>query len=266
MLAYAFGSPNVMFGLTGQACYGPRLAAVCTVQGDYAVFDAGQWFPDRYDDPRYRVPECMIIWGYNIHATCPDNLFGHWIIDLMKRGTKIISIDPRLSWFASRAKYWLPTEAGTDPALAMGFLNVIIGEDLYDHRFLERWTNGAHLIRNDTGKLLRENDLVEGGSERNFVAWDPEAGRTVVWDSTKAAYRQKDGTPMISGECEVELTDGKKGEVPHGVGCLSVTRSPSTRRRSSKRLPESRPMIWSKRPGSTPGASRLRFTGEWPLT
>jgi len=75
MLAYAFGSPNVMFGLSGQACYGPRVAAVDTVQGDYSVFDAGQWFPDRYDDPRFKVPECMIIWGYNIHATCPDNLF-----------------------------------------------------------------------------------------------------------------------------------------------------------------------------------------------
>jgi anaerobic selenocysteine-containing dehydrogenase len=53
MLAYAYGSPNVMFGLTGQACYGPRLSAVITVQGDFAVFDAAQWFPDRYKDPRY---------------------------------------------------------------------------------------------------------------------------------------------------------------------------------------------------------------------
>ena len=41
--------------------------------------------PDRYKDPRYTPPECMIIWGYNIHATCPDNQFGHWIVDLMKR-------------------------------------------------------------------------------------------------------------------------------------------------------------------------------------
>ncbi|NIV40013.1 MAG: dimethylsulfide dehydrogenase, partial [Anaerolineae bacterium] len=99
MLAYAFGSPNVMFALSGNACYTPRFAALDTVQGDYCVFDAGQWFPDRYDDPRFEVPACMIVWGYNIPATCPDNLFGHWIIDLMKRGTKIISIDPRLSWF-----------------------------------------------------------------------------------------------------------------------------------------------------------------------
>ena len=52
---------------------------------------------------KYKKPECIVIWGYNIPSSCPDNVFGHWIIDLMKQGTKIICIDPRLSWFASRA-------------------------------------------------------------------------------------------------------------------------------------------------------------------
>jgi anaerobic selenocysteine-containing dehydrogenase len=212
MLAYAFGSPNVMFGLTGQACYGPRLAAVDTVQGDYSVFDAGQWFPDRYDDPRFKVPECMIIWGYNIHATCPDNLFGHWIIDLMKRGTRIIAIDPRLSWFASRAKHWLQLRPGTDAALAMGFLNVIINEDLYDHKFLEKWTNGVHLIRKDTGKLLRENDITSGGSAANFVVWDSSEKRAVVWDTAQVACREKKVNPMISGQCRVRLFGGEHVE------------------------------------------------------
>ena len=107
LLAYAYGSPNIMFALSGIACYSPRMAAVETVQGDYCVLDAAQWLPQRYDDPKYKKPECIIIWGYNIPASCPDNVFGHWIIDLMKKGTKIIAIDPRLSWFASRAKKWL---------------------------------------------------------------------------------------------------------------------------------------------------------------
>lgn len=209
MLAYAFDSPNVMFALTGNACYGPRLAAVDTVQGDYAVFDAAQWFPDRYDDPRYEVPECMIVWGYNIHATCPDNLFGHWIVDLMKRGTKIISIDPRLSWFASRSKHWLQLRPGTDAALAMGFLNVIINENLYDQAFLEKWTNCSHLIRKDTGKLIRENDISSDGSIDNFIAWDTDNGGIAIWDTTEVAYRGKDINPMLSGECEVKLADGK---------------------------------------------------------
>ncbi len=180
LLAYAYGSPNVMFGLTGQACYGPRLAAVVTVQGDYSVFDAGQWFPKRYSDPRFEVPKCILIWGYNINASCPDNLFGHWIIDLMKKGTEIIAVDPRLSWFASRAKHWMQLRPGSDPALAMAFLNVIVNEDLYDHAFVESWTNGNHLLRQDTGRLLREIHLDERGSEDNFVVWDENRNAAVI--------------------------------------------------------------------------------------
>jgi len=208
MLAYAYGSPNVMFGLSGQACYGPRLSAVITVQGDFAVFDAAQWFPDRYRDPRYTPPECMIIWGYNIHATCPDNQFGHWIVDLMKKGTKIICIDPRLSWFASRSKHHLRLRPGTDSALVMGFLNVIINQDLHDKKFLERWTNGAHLIREDTGKLLREDDLTDTGSHGNFAAWDAENDRPVIWESADVAYRDSQASPALSGQWEVVLANG----------------------------------------------------------
>ncbi len=210
LLAYAYGSPNVMFALSGIACYSPRIAALDTVQGDYCVFDAGQWLPKRYDDPRFKVPECMIVWGYNIPATCPDNLFGHWIIDLMKKGTKIIAIDPRLSWFASRSKHWLRLRPGTDSALAMGFLNVILNEKLYDRGFLEKWTNAAHLIREDTRKLLRESDIIEQGSKDNFVVWDEKRKQAVVWDSRRVELKNKDTHPALSGSFEVALPDGKK--------------------------------------------------------
>ncbi len=208
MLAYAFGSPNVMFSLSGIACYSPRIAALDTIQGDYCVFDAGQWLPDRYKDPRFTVPECMIIWGYNIPATCPDNLFGHWIIDLMKKGTRLITIDPRLSWFASRSEHWLRIRPGTDSALAMGFLNVIINEDLYDHAFLEHWTNGAHLIREDTGKVLRESDLAEGGSTDNFAVWDERKSQPAIWDAGQVEFKSSNVKPALSGRFAVQLKNG----------------------------------------------------------
>ena len=208
MLAYAYGSPNVSFGLSGNACYSPRIAALDTVQGDYSVFDAAQWLPDRYDDPEFKVPECMIVWGYNIAATCPDNLFGHWIIDLMKRGTKIISIDPRLSWFASRAEHWLSLRPGTDSALAMGFLKVIIDEDLFDHAFLESWTNGNHLIREDTGTLLRGSDVSPGGSFDDFVVWDKKAEGPAVWKTGAVAFDRPDVEPVVSGRREIPLASG----------------------------------------------------------
>ena len=208
MLAYAFGSPNVMFALSGNACYSPRIAAVDTIQGDYCVFDAGQWLQGRYDDPRFKAPERMIVWGYNIHATCPDNLFGHWIIDLMKRGTKIISIDPRLSWFASRAEKWLQIRPGTDAALALGLLNVVINENLFDRTFVEQWTNAPHMIRTDTGKLLRESDLTSEGSGDNFVVWDETGRKPAIWDSSKVACKTPAGTPALSGTFDIPMKDG----------------------------------------------------------
>jgi anaerobic selenocysteine-containing dehydrogenase len=231
MLAYAYGSPNVMFALSGIACYSPRIAAVDTVQGDYCILDAAQWLPERYGDPRYKVPECIIIWGYDIPATCPDNLFGHWIIDLMRRGTQIICIDPRLSWFASRAKRWLRLRPGTDGALALGFLNVVINEGLYDRGFVEEWTNGPFLIRSDTGKLLRASDLVESGSPDSFVVWDAKGERPVIWESASVRYQSADIKPSLEGQYEITLLDGKKVlcKTVWGVFCARVNEYPLER-------------------------------------
>ena len=216
MLAYAYGSPNVMFALSGVACYSPRIAAVETVQGDYCILDAAQWFPERYDAPQYEVPECIVIWGYNIPATCPDNVFGHWIVDLMKKGTEIVCIDPRLTWFSSRAKTWIRLRPGTDGALAMGFLNVIINEGLYDRAFVEEWTNAPFLIRSDSNKLLRASDLAETGSADDFVIWDAAEDRPAVWESQGAEYRSTDVQPALRGVFDVDLADGKT------VSCITV--------------------------------------------
>lgn len=216
LLAYAYGSPNVMFSLSGIACYSPRLAAVETVQGDYCVMDAAQWLLGRYDHPKYKIPECIVVWGYNIPSTCPDNIFGHWIIDLMKRGTKIISIDPRLSWFASRSKVWLRLRPGTDGALAMGFLNIIIQEDLYDKKFVERWTNAPFLISGETGKLLRERDLMKGGASANFIVWNMAKGEPEIWDSERVEYRSPGVKPALDGSYEISLSNGRK------ISCKTV--------------------------------------------
>jgi anaerobic selenocysteine-containing dehydrogenase len=212
MLAYAYGSPNVMFAMSGCGCYSPRIAAVETVLGDYCVPDASQWLEKRYDDPRYQIPECIVVWGYNIPNTCPDNIFGHWFIDLMKKGVEIVCIDPRLTWFSSRAKHWLRLRPGTDGALAMGFLNVIINDGLYDREFVEKWTNAPFLLRKDTNKLLREGDLRKGGSKENFVVWDMEGGKAAIWDSGKAGYPSGKVTPAMKGNYSVDLANGSKVE------------------------------------------------------
>lgn len=212
MLAYAYGSPNWMFGLSGVSCYTPRLMMMSITQGDFAVVDASQWLEKRYDDPEYQIPEAVTIWGQNLPATCPDGFFGHWYVDLMKKGTQFMVIDPRCTWIASRAKLWLQLRPGTDAALALGFIHIMIKENLIDTDFVEKWTNAPLLVRTDrsTPVFLRESDFKKDGSPDHFLAHDASSDNIVVWNTDKQAYDHEDTMPSMEGSYSVSLVDGSK--------------------------------------------------------
>jgi len=63
------------------------------------------------------------------------------------RGAKLIVLDPRRSESAERADLWLPLRAGTDAAMCLGWLRVIVDEGLYDSDFVEGWTVGFEALR-----------------------------------------------------------------------------------------------------------------------
>jgi anaerobic selenocysteine-containing dehydrogenase len=113
----------------------------------------------------------------------------------------------------------------------MGFLNVIINEGLYDRDFVEKWTNAPHLIRSDTGRLLRESDLVKDGSPANFVVWDTASKKPAVWDSANVAYKQNGVNPALEGEFEIGLLDGTRVPVKTvwTVFCEEVDKYPVKR-------------------------------------
>lgn len=143
MLAQMLGTPNYGMGfLSGQACYAPRLFSTSLKVGDMMVCDFSQFFPDRYDDPRWEAPEYILVWGNNPIVANSDGMLGHWIVECMKRGSKIVCIDPKLTWLAGKADYWFQVRPGTDCALALAFSNIIIQENLCDHDFVDRWTYG----------------------------------------------------------------------------------------------------------------------------
>ena len=142
-LMYAYGSPNwVQVGLAGHACYTPRLGAMFATQGSYCVLDASQFLEKRYDSPEWTPPRYIILWAQNPAAGCFDGFFGHWIVDCMRRGSKLITIDPCSTWFTSRSEVHLQCRPGTDGAIALGMLNVIINEGIYDKGFGEKWCYG----------------------------------------------------------------------------------------------------------------------------
>lgn len=139
-----YGSPNSCYAQSGWSCYGPRVAVTgFLLGGGYPEIDYAQKFPDRYKHPGWKAPEVILAWGKAPLESNADGLWGHAFIDLMKDfGTKLIIVDPRVTWLGTRAEIVLQVRPGTDTALAMAMLDVIIKEDLYDHDFVEKWTYG----------------------------------------------------------------------------------------------------------------------------
>ncbi len=80
-----------------------------------------------------------MVWANEPLKSNADGYLGHWLNLCVQRGTKIISIDPVLTWWGARAEYWLSINSGTEICLALAWLHVIINEDLIDHEFVEKW-------------------------------------------------------------------------------------------------------------------------------
>lgn len=141
-LCWGFNSPNFVFLMSGQSCYSPRVAGCFSTSGSFWVGDYSQQFPDRYDNPDWKRPDLIVIWGNNPIVSNSDGLYGHWVVDCLKRGSRAIVIDPRMIWLASKAEHYLQIRPGTDGALALGIVNYLIENDLYDHEFVSLWCYG----------------------------------------------------------------------------------------------------------------------------
>ena len=143
MAQAVLGTPNACYTQSGFACYQPRSMSCSHVLGAYyPELDYAGGLEGTYDNPNYVVPEVIVLWGKEPLASNGDGLFGHAVIDLMKRGTRLIMVDPRVNWLSTRAACHLRVRPGTDTAMAMAWLSIIINEDLYDHDFVEKWCYG----------------------------------------------------------------------------------------------------------------------------
>lgn len=139
-----FRTPYYVYAMSGQACYGPRNMTAASIYGSigYPEIDIAAWSPERYDDPNFTLPELVVCWGKDPLPSNPDGFFGHSVIDMMKRGTSCIMIDPRVTWLGSRCEMVLQVRPGTDTALAMAVCNIIISEELYDKELVDKWVYG----------------------------------------------------------------------------------------------------------------------------
>ena len=122
------GTPNIM--AAGHFCYLTRVGASLVTCGTLPIND--------FDGD----PKCVAVWGNNMLWTNPDEYTAENLCRVLAQGAKLIVVDPRLTYLSSRADIWLQLRPGTDAALALGMLNVIINEGLYDKEFVEKYTHG----------------------------------------------------------------------------------------------------------------------------
>jgi anaerobic selenocysteine-containing dehydrogenase len=127
-LANIFGSPNVV--ASQDVCHAPREITGLHTCGFYPVADF------------HHQSRLIILWGSNITSTNEEGELGSMLFKQIKNGAQLIVVDPRKTEPADRSEQWLQPRPGSDLALALGFLKIIIQEGLYDREFVEKWTHG----------------------------------------------------------------------------------------------------------------------------
>ncbi len=142
-LANIFGSPNVV--AIQDVCHAPREISGVHTCGFYPVAD----FHNKSD--------LVLLWGSNITHTNEEGIICSQLLSQLKKGTDLMVVDPQKIALVQKAKYWLQIRPGTDAALALGFLNVIITEGLYDRDFVDNWTSGFEALARHVKPFTPEN-------------------------------------------------------------------------------------------------------------
>ncbi len=166
-LANAFGTPNVV--CADHVCHVPKMVAAELTFGFLPIAEYGH------------PPACVVIWGSNIAAT-RSNIYRNFL-QAVKRGTKVIAIDPLETGIVKMADLWLQVRPGSDLALALGMINVVINEGLYDRDFVENWTVGF-----DKLKAHVQDYSPERVSEITWIPADLIVKATKVYATNRPSY------------------------------------------------------------------------------
>ncbi len=130
-LLKAYGSPNIAAPSYAQ-CRGPREV------GYYLTFGQGVGSPENTDVVNTR---CLVLignhLGENMHNTQVQDM-----ADAIDRGAELVVVDPRFSTAAGKARYWLPIKPGSDIALLLAWIHVIIAEGRYDKEYVDKYAQG----------------------------------------------------------------------------------------------------------------------------
>src|SRR5581483_425466 len=150
------------------------------------------------------------------------------LADARMRGLKLVVVDPVLTYAASQADEWIPTRPGTDHALALSMMHVLVNElGIVDAEYIRAGTNACYLVGPD-GKYVR--DAASGKP----LVWDAGAGRAAPYDGVRPGDAALEGVFEVEG---VRATTGfvlfrehLRSYLPEKVAEITTVAAPTIRR------------------------------------
>jgi anaerobic selenocysteine-containing dehydrogenase len=172
-----------------------------------AVQTWGTSFVDGSSDDWMRS-DTLIFWHCNpITTRIPD---AHFATEARYRGTTVITVAPDYSPSAVHASLWVNPRQGCDAALALGLARALLERGAIDENYIREQTDLPFLVREDTGRFLRQSDIREGGRDDVFYVADLASGRIV--EAPGSSGRSSDSLeldgviPEIDGSYEAETS------------------------------------------------------------
>ncbi|WP_411078913.1 molybdopterin oxidoreductase family protein [Streptomyces sp. cmx-18-6] len=270
--AYALGKfARVVLG-TSQIDYNGRFCMSSAAAAHQRAFglDRGMPFPLE-DIPR---SGCVILVGSNLAETMPPAL--RYLTELRENGGRLIVVDPRRTRTAEQADLHLAPRPGTDLALALGLLHLVVAQGRVDEEFVRARTRGWEAAR--AGAMAHWPELVEGICgvpvarlrEAVELFCGAESGMVLT---ARGPEQQAKGTDTVGAWINFCLATGRAGRPFSGYGCLTGQGNGQGGREHGQKadqLPGYRKLtdpaarrhvagVWGVDPDSLPGPGRSAY-------
>ncbi|MBB1246067.1 molybdopterin oxidoreductase family protein [Streptomyces durbertensis] len=218
--------------------------------------------------------DCVILVGSNPAETMPPAL--RYFTDMRQRGGKLIVVDPRRTRTAEQADLHLAPRPGTDLALALGMLHLIVAEGRTDEEYIAERTTGWPAAR--AAAMAHWPELVERITGvpvpqlREAVRYFCEARSAMVL-TARGPEQQAKGTDTVGAWINLTLATGRAGRPLSGYGCLTGQGNGQGGREHGQKadqLPGYRSLtdpaarahvaeVWGVDPDSLPGPGRSAY-------
>ena len=191
-LVRAYGSPNTIYA-----------TEICNWHKDHATRFT---FGHDIGTPDFAHTDCILLWGNNPAVTWLARVAE--IQGAVKRGARMVVVDPRPIALAKQSDCWLQVRPGTDQALALGLAHLMIEAGTYDAAFMREWTNAPLLVRTDTGRFLRQSDIEAGGSEQVLYGLG-DGERLVAYDAARGVWLADPANVALTGAAHLRTLAGE---------------------------------------------------------